>query len=188
MGTPRKANPQQAGRKAKYKAEYCQALIDHMAGGYNFKSFGAMCDPVASVASLYRWLEKYPAFREAKDKGEVLLERWGISSLKAMGMGQVTVVVKSTPVLDAAGKPVMDPKRPGKVLVIEEREVAKVQPSAHIFLLKNMLKWSDRQDVRVSGDPSAPVTHEHKHRVMTREERLEEIERLRQQRETCGDD
>jgi hypothetical protein len=74
------------------------------------------------------------------------------------------------------------------VLVIEEREVAKVQPSAHIFLLKNMLKWSDRQDVRVSGDPSAPVTHEHKHRVMTREERLAEIERLRKQREICGDD
>ena len=190
MATPRKADPQKAGRKPKYKATYPELLIEHMRKGYNFKSFGAVINPTCSEQTLHTWVKKYPAFLEARKQGLLLLEKWAIDASRQMATGQVTVVVRSEPVLDANGKPVMDPnpKRKGQVLMKEWREPAKIYPAVHIFMLKNVLKWTDRQDLKVSGDPEAPVEHNHRHRVMTQEERLAEIERLRRIRGQCGND
>src|SRR5581483_1104978 len=56
-----------AGQPTKYKPEYCQQLIDHMAGGNSFESFGAKID--IARATIYGWLELFPEFSDAKARG-----------------------------------------------------------------------------------------------------------------------
>lgn len=51
----------------KYKENLPKKLIDHMSKGYSFESFGAVAD--CTRACLYKWVEKYPEFKEAKDMG-----------------------------------------------------------------------------------------------------------------------
>lgn len=68
------------GRPTKYREEYCQKLIDHMAGGFSYESFGAVID---CAEQTYRnWEEKHPEFLEAKkvafDKSRLFWEKIGM--------------------------------------------------------------------------------------------------------------
>ena len=69
-----------------YKQEYCQQLVDHMAQGYSFESFGANVD--CGRTTLFGWVEKYPEFKEAlhkgKEKGKKLFE--GLLMAKVRGI------------------------------------------------------------------------------------------------------
>lgn len=57
-----------AGRPSKYKPEYCEKLINYMAKGMSFDTFG----PEVGVwtSTLYYWVDKYPEFSDAKKEGE----------------------------------------------------------------------------------------------------------------------
>ena len=52
---------------SKYRAEYCEMLVKHMAGGNSFMTFGVDID-VSSV-TLHAWVKKHPEWAEAKRKG-----------------------------------------------------------------------------------------------------------------------
>ncbi len=52
------------GRPPKYKPEYCQMLIDHMATGMSYETFAATIGTYRSV--LYDWEKKYQEFSDAK--------------------------------------------------------------------------------------------------------------------------
>ena len=71
------------GRPAGYKPEYCQILIDEMAKGLSFEAVAGVIDEPTSA--MYRWVEMYPAFREAKEKAFRLnrefWERQGVDGL-----------------------------------------------------------------------------------------------------------
>lgn len=56
------------GRPTKYRKEYCQKLIDHMAEGLSFDCFGGDIPVVDST--LYYWLDKHPDFSEAYKIGK----------------------------------------------------------------------------------------------------------------------
>lgn len=56
------------GRPTKYKKEYCQQLIDHMAAGFSFHSFGGKL--LVGHRTLFDWLDRYPEFQDAKLIGE----------------------------------------------------------------------------------------------------------------------
>lgn len=56
------------GRPTEYRQEYCQKLIDHMASGLSFETFGVSIGMV--TATTYKWLEKHPEFVEAKNIAE----------------------------------------------------------------------------------------------------------------------
>ena len=56
---------------SKYRTEFCDLLIDHMAQGYSFDSFGGLKQIRVSRNCLYQWKEKYPEFDEAKSIGEL---------------------------------------------------------------------------------------------------------------------
>lgn len=63
------------GRPRLYDPKYCQMLVDHMAKGYSFETFGA----IAGIcrATLYNWLRDYYEFKGAKEKAMVLsLQFW----------------------------------------------------------------------------------------------------------------
>jgi hypothetical protein len=56
------------GRPTKYKKEYCEDLIEHMAQGFSFHSFGGKL--LVSARVLFDWLDRHPEFQEAKAVGE----------------------------------------------------------------------------------------------------------------------
>lgn len=74
------ANGNPPHRPSKYKAQYCGQLIDHMAGGLSFESFAGVIE--VGRATVYRWLDDYEDFRDAKEKGEakslLFWERMGV--------------------------------------------------------------------------------------------------------------
>lgn len=63
-----KKTPLPRGRPTDYRPEYCQLLIDHMASGMSFETFGVSVGCV--TATTYSWLEKHPDFLEAKNIAE----------------------------------------------------------------------------------------------------------------------
>ncbi len=63
-----------AGQPDKYKPEYDQAIIDHMKNGDSLVSFAASV--LVSKHSVYRWIEKYPSFRDASEIARTLCEQW----------------------------------------------------------------------------------------------------------------
>jgi transposase len=72
------------GRPTKYRPEFCEALIKHMSSGYSFESFAAKINTDRS--QLYRWTERYPAFRDAHKKAKEQCQFWW----ETLGMGGTT--------------------------------------------------------------------------------------------------
>lgn len=55
------------GRPTKYKAEYCEDLINHMKRGLSFESFAGAVS--VCIETIYTWIREYPEFLEAKQIG-----------------------------------------------------------------------------------------------------------------------
>jgi len=55
------------GAKSKYKEEFCESLIKHMAEGYSYSTWGV--DNNISTSTMYRWESDGPDWTEAKDIG-----------------------------------------------------------------------------------------------------------------------
>ena len=61
------------GQPSKYKPEYCKMLIDHMAKGFSFETFGA--DILVGRRTLYQWVDEHLDFREAKEVGHAQAQK-----------------------------------------------------------------------------------------------------------------
>lgn len=72
------------GRPSKYKPEYCEEVVQHMALGHSFESF-ASCIGV-NRDTLYEWCTMHEAFSDAKKRGSVkslkTLEEIGLAGMK----------------------------------------------------------------------------------------------------------
>ena len=55
------------GRPTKYKEEYCEMLIEHMAEGYSFESFGGIIE--VDESTLYEWAKNHQEFSHSKNIG-----------------------------------------------------------------------------------------------------------------------
>jgi len=55
------------GAPSKYKEEYCQMLIDHMAQGLSFRSFAGLIG--VHFDTLYEWVKVHRNFSDAKKTG-----------------------------------------------------------------------------------------------------------------------
>ena len=58
-----------AGRPTKYKSEYCELLIQHMAEGMSYEAFAGHPDVAVSKQTIYDWEKEHPDFLDAKKKG-----------------------------------------------------------------------------------------------------------------------
>lgn len=67
--TKKKKKKSKAGAPTLYKPEYCELLLEHMAKGFSFESFGAVAK--CSGKTVNAWV-KHPEFLEAKQKAIVL--------------------------------------------------------------------------------------------------------------------
>jgi hypothetical protein len=88
----------QMGRPTKYKPEYCELLIKHMAQGNSFESFAADCD--CSFESLYEWARVHPDFSEAKKIGMTKLLKFDEQVARAGTTGQLTRLSKTIKITD----------------------------------------------------------------------------------------
>lgn len=109
------------GAPSKYKPEFCQQLIDHMAKGLSFDSFSAIAG--VNQDTLHEWAKTHEDFNEAKKiaYGQCLLfwEQHGID-----GLYSTTVYDKKT------GRPTSS-----KTL----------NSTVWVFNMKNRFKWRDKQ-------------------------------------------
>lgn len=78
------ARPKKMGRPSiPFKPEYPEKLINHMAQGLSFESFGGVVG--VSRETLYAWNKRHKAFADAKKEGEAksryLWEKIGIAAM-----------------------------------------------------------------------------------------------------------
>ncbi|MGV8130658.1 MAG: hypothetical protein ACP5N7_00985 [Candidatus Pacearchaeota archaeon] len=78
-------NGKGGGSVAKYKKEYCQMLVDHMAKGYSFGSFGA--DVNCGRRTLNDWVDRYEEFKAAREEGQEKAKKYfeTLANLKMRG-------------------------------------------------------------------------------------------------------
>jgi hypothetical protein len=78
-----KKKPRAIGRPTKYKKEYCEQLVNHMAKGFSFESFAGSIG--VNRDSLYEWCKVYPDFSDSKkcglDKSLLFWEQIGMDGL-----------------------------------------------------------------------------------------------------------
>lgn len=75
------------GQPTKYKAKYCQMLIDHMAKGFSFESFAAEIGTHRDT--LYEWTKKHERFSDAHKSGQDQCRKWWERAGHAGMMGKV---------------------------------------------------------------------------------------------------
>jgi len=88
------AKPNPIGRPTKYQPKFCAMLIEHMADGFSFESFGALVDCSRQV--VHDWVKVYPEFLEAKREGDVKAQIWWEKLHRrcaATGEGNMTGIV-----------------------------------------------------------------------------------------------
>lgn len=62
------------GRPTKYKPEYCQMVVDHMAEGASLTSFAAEIE--VSRATINVWMGEYPEFLESVKRAKAKCAAW----------------------------------------------------------------------------------------------------------------
>jgi len=127
---------------SKYKPEYCDLLIHHMANGLSFESFAGLID--VDQDTLYNWIKLagegntfYQPFSDAKKKGvekcRLFWERIGVR----MTLG---LPIKF---IDAETH--------------KEIETKRYNTTAWIFNMKNRFKWRDTFDVTSDDKPMSTL-------------------------------
>ena len=80
-------NLKSVGRPTKYKPEYCEQLIEHMAHGASFESFGAIIRVCRDT--LYEWCKVYPEFSDAKGVGKSCSLNWWEKTGRGITLGKI---------------------------------------------------------------------------------------------------
>lgn len=138
-----------------------------MADGGAFESFAGTLEK-CSRTSLYRWVEAFPEFKDAKaigiDKSYLYWEKTGKSGM----FGQIRRVSKETPMTyvfnkpghaeDGMTKPLLDNK--GNIVTIKEYEQATFQASMWIFNMKNRFGWRDKVEIFDEDNIEGLVFHD----------------------------
>jgi hypothetical protein len=129
------------GRPTEYKPEYCEQLINHMAEGLSYETFGVTIG--VSRATLYVWenaknddgTPKHPEWIAAKKQGfeacQIFYERVGRNMLLGL------VDKKTDPVT-------------GKETVID---YTKGNTTVWVFNMKNRFNWRDKVDHTSDNKP-----------------------------------
>lgn len=141
------------GAPTKYNPEFHPSdFIEKSKKGKTFAQIAASWD--ISRDTLWKWTDRHKEFSDAVKKGRELAEDW------YMNLGQGALVGKA----EIDGEPV------------------KVDLGWHVWLTKNMFKWSDRQQMEHSGPDGKPIQTESKVSGMTDEQIKARIDTLLKKR------
>jgi hypothetical protein len=119
-----------AGRPTSYDPKFCEMLIDHMAKGYSFESFGSVTDTCKDT--LYEWVKVHPEFsdsrKKALDKNRFWWETQAIENI--------------------LNKKEMTRDKDGNTVLVE----TSINAPIWIFNMKNRFKeeWRDKQEIETT--------------------------------------
>lgn len=167
MATPRKARKDYLprGQPTKYRAEFCQAVMEHLKSGASFESFAAHIDVAPSV--LYLWLKKHPDFLEARTKGEVLAEKFWADLGRAGAAGRLTAKTVRWNYVDQKDKDGNIVRGPDhmplrvKVIESESEHPAAFNAASWKFFMQNRFGWTEKQLLEHTGKDGGPIEHDH---------------------------
>jgi hypothetical protein len=118
------------GAPTKYKPEYCEMLVTHMAKGLSYESFGATLTPRISRSALYLWEKEHDEFMNAKKTGAdaslLFWEQHGIDGLYS---------TKEEKYNEKTGR-------------IESSISKSLNSAVWIVNMKNRHKWTDRVEIK----------------------------------------
>lgn len=83
-----------AGRPSGYNPAYCEQVVDFLAQGYSLAAFAGSLR--TSRASVYRWVDEHPEFRDAVKDGQAAAVYWWESAGKKLaetGEGNATAII-----------------------------------------------------------------------------------------------
>lgn len=75
------------GQPSKYRPEYCNRLIKHMAEGFVFETFAAEIG--VNRDTIYEWCRVHAAFSDAKKAGRELSYRWWMNVMRGNAVGKL---------------------------------------------------------------------------------------------------
>jgi hypothetical protein len=130
---------------AKYKPEYCEALVKHMENGDSFESFAAVVR--VTQDTLQNWANKHEEFKLAKDHGKAFELLYWENLLKTGASGNLPPIRKRVTVFD-------ENKNVKQVTVTDEP--GKFNVTSVIFALKNKFPrlYRDRSEVEITSKES----------------------------------
>ncbi|RZL29648.1 MAG: hypothetical protein EOP64_00150 [Sphingomonas sp.] len=172
------------GAPTKYDWRFCDRLTRHLAKGFSFESFGAEVN--VHRDTLYEWAKRHRKFSDAKKVGEAYREDFLLRMGQGIALGTHRYLKSETPMLDSMNRPVLGAD--GKPLMVRKYAPSKCNAAVWIFMMKNMAKWTDRQDMTLSGVVGGAPIAVGRADQETHEERIAELERLQAQRELCDED
>ena len=169
-----KLRKSQAGRPSSYRPEYCEMLKQHMAQGFTLKSFAGLVD--VDEHTVHNWLNAHPEFLQSKKNGEAKMHLHYEKMGQTLAMGHARRVKSETPkiVLDKDGNQVVAVGPDGRVVMVSEYEYTTGGQTTYVWLTKNLLNYTDRQNMILTGDENGgPIKM--KAMGMTDAEKLAEI-------------
>lgn len=83
----KKEEKKKAGGPSRYKPEYCEQVVEFMSEGLSFIAFCASIGHHSAV--VYRWVDKYPEFKDAKLLAEEKSQLWWEKVSRAGTIGQI---------------------------------------------------------------------------------------------------
>jgi len=119
-----------AGRPTSYDPKFCEMLIEHMAKGYSFESFGSVTDTCKDT--LYEWVKVHPQFSDAKKRATEKSRYWW----ESQGIDNIL------------NKKQMTKDWEGNTVLVE----TSLNAAAWIFNMKNRFKeeWRDKQEIETT--------------------------------------
>lgn len=75
------------GRPNKYDEKYCEMLIEHMAEGLSYESFGGVIR--VCRATLYNWEKEHSEFLDAKKVGQEMSFLFWDKLMRAQSLGEI---------------------------------------------------------------------------------------------------
>ena len=152
------------GRPSKYRPEYPDMLVEHLAHGNPIETFAAKVH--VSIDTLYEWLKQHEEFSEAKMMGEPKRLAWWLR------LGISIVADDPTTQLELLGvKPFLKKEvttyypRADREETLKEYHVPRGNSAAYCYIMTNMFRnlgWRNDYRHEVTGAGGGPIQHESK--------------------------
>lgn len=187
---PRKKNPNAAPLGCppdpwkQYRPEYAKDLVEHMAQGDSFETFGAFLydkygpERLVGKNTLYNWVNENQDFANAKQHGAALGQRWWERLGKTGVAGRLQRISKETPVIKN-GQPTYDAQ--GKLVKLIEYAPAVFAQQTYRLIMASRFGVRETKVVELSGVDGGPIRTQD----MAKSPR-EKLKELREDLETLG--
>lgn len=151
------------GRPSKYKEEYCDMLIEHMARGNPLETFAAKVH--VEIKTLDNWMNQYDEFLLAKRLGEPKRLAWWIRLGMALVVDDPSCQLELLGVQPFLKKQTTTHLRNGMTETTNEFHVPRGSVGAYTYIMTNMFRhlgWRNDYRHEVTGKDGGPIQHESK--------------------------